>query len=188
MKSKTLLAALAGAALSLAAAGCGGGDNANNTNANANANRAANANANANAANVNANTHANANARNWNMSREEYNKNESSYRAEAKNRGETIGQDLEDGWIHFKVRGELALVNDLRDSTINVDVDKKVVTLRGSVASADQKKKAEDAAKKVDGVARVVNRLEVKPDTGGNKNAGNANSNAHGAANANRKG
>ena len=176
MSRKTLLAISAGAALALAAA-CGGGENANE---NANANRAANANANANAT---ANANANANARNWNMSREEYNKNENSYRAEAKNRGETIGQDIEDGWIHFKVRGQLALVNDLRDSTINVDVDKKVVTLRGSVASADQKKKAEDAAKKVDGVARVVNRLEVKPDTGGNKNAGNAN-----AANANRKG
>ena len=174
MRSKTLLTLIAGAALGLSAAGC---DSTDNANANANAN-----------ANVNATANATANARNWNMSREEYNKNESSYRAEAKNRGETIGQDLEDGWIHFKVRGELALVNDLRDSTINVDVDKKVVTLRGSVASADQKKKAEDAAKKVDGVARVVNRLEVKPDTGGNKNAGNANSNAHGAANANRKG
>ena len=180
MSRKTLLAISAGAALALAAA-CGGGENANE---NANANRAANANANANA-NATANANANANARNWNMSREEYNKNENSYRAEAKNRGETIGQDIEDGWIHFKVRGQLALVNDLRDSTINVDVDKKVVTLRGSVASADQKKKAEDAAKKVDGVARVVNRLEVKPE-GGNKNAGNAN--ARGAANANRKG
>ena len=175
MSRKTLLALAAGAALALAAA-CGGGENANE---NANANRAANANANANA-NATANANANANARNWNMSREEYNKNENSYRAEAKNRGETIGQDIEDGWIHFKVRGALALVNDLRDSTINVDVDKKVVTLRGSVASADQKKKAEDAAKKVDGVARVVNKLEVKPDTGGNKNASNANANRKG--------
>ena len=180
MSRKTLLAISAGAALALAAA-CGGGENANE---NANANRAANANANVNA-NANATANANANARNWNISREEYNKNENSYRAEAKNRGETIGQDIEDGWIHFKVRGELALVNDLRDSTINVDVDKKVVTLRGSVASAEQKKKAEDAAKKVSGVARVVNKLEVKPE-GGNKNAGNAN--ARGAANANKKG
>ena len=86
------------------------------------------------------------------------------------------------------MRGALALVNDLRDSTINVDVEKKVVTLRGSVANADQKKKAEDATKKIDGVAKVVNKLEIKSDNSnsGNKNAGNAN--AHAAANANKKG
>jgi hyperosmotically inducible protein len=181
MKSKTLLAALAGAALSLAAAGCGGGDNANNTNANANANRAANANANANANAANAN----ANARNWNMTREDYNKNENTYRGEAKNAGESIGSGLEDGWIHFKVRGALALVDDLRDSTINVDVDNKVVTLRGSVGSAAQKAAAEKAAH-VEGVTRVTNRLEVKADGSSNSNhSGNANA---GAANANKKG
>ena len=115
------------------------------------------------------------------MTHEEYNKNEANYRAEAKGRGETIGQDIEDGWIHFKVRGALALVNDLRDSTINVDVEKKVVTLRGSVANADQKKKAEDTAKKIDGVTKVVNKLEIKSD---NSNSGNKNANAA----ANKKG
>jgi len=185
MKSKTLLAALAGAALGLAAAGCGGGDNANNTNANANANanRAANANANATATPANAN--ANGNARNWNMSREDYNKNENSYRGEAKNAGESIGSGLEDGWIHFKVRGALALVDDLRDSTINVDVDNKVVTLRGSVGSPAQKAAAEKAAH-VEGVTKVNNRLEVKADGSSNSNkSGNANA---GAANANKKG
>jgi hyperosmotically inducible protein len=185
MKSKTLLAALAGAALSLAAAGCGGGDNANttNANANANANRAANANANATATPANAN--ANGNARNWNMSRDDYNKNENNYRGEAKNAGESIGSGLQDGWIHFKVRGALALVDDLRDSTINVDVDNNVVTLRGSVANAAHKAAAEKAAK-VDGVTRVNNKLEVKADGSSDSNkSGNANA---GAANANKKG
>ncbi|PYS84812.1 MAG: hypothetical protein DMF67_03690 [Acidobacteria bacterium] len=177
MNRMRLLAILAGAALALATAACGGGDNAN---ANANANRAANVNANANA-NVNANANANANARNWNMSREEYNKNESSYRAEAKGKGETIGQDLEDGWIHFKVRGALAAASDVPSTGISVDVEKKVVTLRGTVVTKEQKAKAEKAAH-VDGVAKVVDKLEVKP-TGPNTNAGNANANAHGAAN-----
>jgi len=176
MSRKTLLAIFAAAALAALATACGGSENANANNANANR-------ANMNAANVNANanTSANSNARNWNMTHEEYNKNEASYRAEAKSRGETIGQDIEDGWIHFKVRGALALVNDLRDSTINVDVEKKVVTLRGSVANADQKKKAEDTAKKIDGVAKVVNKLEIKSD---NSNSGNKNANAA----ANKKG
>ena len=185
MKIRTLLAALAVAALGLVAAGCGGGDNANtaNANANANANRAANANATATPANTNAS--ANANSRNWNMSREDFNKNANGYTAEAKNAGESIGSGIEDGWIHFKVRGALALVDDLRDSTINVDVDNKVVTLRGSVGSAAQKAAAEKAAK-VEGVTRVTNKLEVKADGSSNTNkSGNANA---GAANANKKG
>src|SRR5437764_149388 len=172
MSRKTLLAIFAAAALAALATACGGSENANANNANANR-------ANMNAAN------ANANARNWNLTHEEYNKNEASYRAEAKSRGETIGQDIEDGWIHFKVRGALALVNDLRDSTINVDVEKKVVTLRGSVANADQKKKAEDTAKKIDGVTKVVNKLEIKSD---NSNSGNKNANANAHAAANKKG
>jgi osmotically-inducible protein OsmY len=173
MNRKTVLALLAGAALSVAAA-CNGADNANmNTNANTNANRATPATPTPTAV-------ANTNARNWNANREEYNKNENSYRAEVKNMGETIGSGLEDGWIHFKVRGALFAVDDLRDSTINVDVDKNVVTLRGSVASAEQKKKAEDAAKKVDGVKSVVNKLEVKAD-------GSANKNANATANTNKK-
>ena len=180
MSSKPLLTLLAGAALSLSAAACSPADNAN---VNANANRAAaNANAvvtNTNAA-VNANATANANSRNYNMTREEYNKNANSYREDVKKEGDSIGSNIEDGWIHLKVRGALATVDDLRDSTINVDVDNNVVTLRGSVANAAGKAAAEKAAK-VDGVTRVVNKLEVKPagssNTSGNANAGAANSN-----------
>ncbi|HST52333.1 MAG TPA: BON domain-containing protein [Pyrinomonadaceae bacterium] len=184
MSRKTILAISAAAALAFAAA-CNndnGNTNANATNANTNANANRNANMNANA-----NANANSNATNWNMTHEEYNKNEAGYRAEAKSKNETIGQDVEDGWIHFKVRGALALVSDLRDSTINVDVEKKVVTLRGSVANADQKAKAEKAAH-VDGVAKVVDKLEIKSDNSnsGNKNT-NSNANAHAAANVNKK-
>ena len=175
MNRKTVLALLAGAALSVAAA-CNGADN---TNVNVNVN--ANSNANANRATPTpAPTAANSNAVNWNVNREDFNKNANNYRAEAKNKGESIGESIEDGWIHFKVRAALAAVDDLRDSTINVDVDKNVVTLRGSVPGADHKKKAEDAAKKVEGVKSVSNKLEVKPDA-------NANKNANAPANANKK-
>ncbi len=184
MNGKTVLAMVACAALGLATAGCNGDNananaNANHANANANNTNAANANT-ANANNANAANH-NGNATNWNMSREEYEKNSNGYRAEAKNKGESVGESIEDGWIHFKVRAALAAVDDLRDSTINVDVDNNVVTLRGSVANAASKKAAEDAAKKVDGVKSVTNKLEVKADAGsGNKNAGAANSNKKG--------
>jgi hypothetical protein len=183
MSSKTLLTILAGAALSLAAAGCSPAENANaNANANGNANRAANANATATPTATPAGTGGVYN-RNYN-SKDEYKKDETNYRAEAKNAGSTIGSGLEDGWIHLKVRAALAAVDDLRDSTINVDVDNNVVTLRGSVANAASKKAAEDAAKKVDGVKSVTNKLELKAAGSSDNKSGNANS---GAANSNKK-
>ena len=176
MRSKTILSMLAGAALCLTAAGCGSDDNTNVT-VNANANRAANANAVATATPT-ATPAADVYNRNYN-SKEDYGKDAANYRAAAKNKGESVGESIEDGWIHIKVRAALAAADDLRDSTINVDVDKNVVTLRGTVPGADHKKKAEDAAKKVDGVKSVTNKLEVKADgsANGNKAAANANAN-----------
>jgi hyperosmotically inducible protein len=46
-------------------------------------------------------------------------------------------------------------------ATINVDVDKAVVTLTGTVANAAQKTKAEQVAKAVEGVTSVKNMLKV---------------------------
>jgi hyperosmotically inducible protein len=173
MRSKTILSMLAGAALCLTAAGCGS-DNNTNVSVNVNANRAANANAVATPA-ATATPAGSAYNRNYN-SKEDYNKDATNYRAEAKNKGESVGQSVEDGWIHIKVRAALAAINDLRDSTINVDVDNNVVTLRGSVANAASKKAAADAAKKVEGVKSVTDKLEIKADGSSNK-SGNANAN-----------
>ena len=175
MRSKKFLTILGGAALCLAAAGCESADNTNT----ANANRAANANATATPT-ATATPAGSAYNRNYN-SKEDYGKDAANYRAEAKNKGESVGESLEDGWIHLKVRAALAAVDDLRDSTINVDVDKNVVTLRGSVGNAASKKAAEDAAKKVEGVTSVTNKLELKADGSSNK-AGTANT-----TNANKK-
>ena len=174
MRSKTFLTILGGAALCLVAAGCGSDTNTNTT---VNVNRAATPVATATAAATPAGSAYN---RNYN-SKEDYGKDAANYRAEAKNKGESVGESLEDGWIHLKVRAALAAADDLRDSTINVDVDKNVVTLRGSVANAAQKTKAADVAKKVDGVKSVTNKLELKADGSSNKTA-NAN-----ASNANKK-
>jgi hyperosmotically inducible protein len=74
----------------------------------------------------------------------------------------------------------LAAADDLRDSTINVDVDNGVVTLTGTVASAAQKTRAEQVAKTVDGVKSVRNQLKVAADNA------NANRNANGNTNARR--
>lgn len=176
MTSKTILTILGGAALCLAAAACGS-DNNTNTTANTNANHAANTNA--ATATPTATPASSAYNRNYN-SKEEYGKDAANYRAEAKNKGESVGESIEDGWIHLKVRAALAAADDLRDSTINVDVDKNVVTLRGSVANAASKKAAEDAAKKVDGVKSVTDKLEVKADGSSNTNTKGSNANANG--------
>jgi len=136
----------------------------------------ANINANANAPAVNANTPVpNTNANETTRrgpTREEYERDKDRYTREAKESGRTVGTGINDGWLWAKTRFELAAVDDLRDSTINVDVDKAVVTLTGTVASAAQKTKAEQTAKTVEGVTSVKNMLKVASD---NSNAKNAN-------------
>ena len=170
--SKNRFAALAASALVALAAGC---QTTTNVNTNANANTAVvNANVNANV-NRNANANANANRRsaNANITREEYEREKQSWADEARRLGRTIGSGANDGWLWTKTRALLAAEDDLRDSTINVDVDNAVVTLSGTVANQAQKAKAERVAKGVEGVKSVKNNLTVSA-TGGNANR-NAN-------------
>jgi hypothetical protein len=170
---RNTLAISAGVALLALTAACGGEPTNNSTVNRANTNTAVVTNSNVNTnTNVNANTTAAKNDNwNWNANRADYDKTANNWRASATGLGDKISTEASDGWIHFKVRGALAGVNDLRDSTINVDVEKGVVTLRGSVGTAAHKAAAEKAAK-VDGVKSVTNSLVVKPTDGdANKNA-----------------
>jgi osmotically-inducible protein OsmY len=151
------------AALLVLIAGC---DNTANTN-----NRAANANANANTNTVATSTPVTTvNDNRRAPTREDYERNKERYNREAKESGRTVGTGVNDGWLWVKTRFDLAAADDLRDSTINVDVDKAVVTLTGTVASAAQKTKAEQVAKAVEGVTSVKNMLKVS--------SGNANANS----------
>jgi osmotically-inducible protein OsmY len=166
------------AALLLLIVGC---DNQANTN-----NRAANANANANANTTTVATATPVTTTNDNRrapTREEYERDKERYNREAKESGRTVGTGVNDGWLWVKTRFDLAAADDLRDSTINVDVDKGVVTLTGTVASAAQKTRAEAVAKSVQGVTSVKNLLKVST---GNTNA-NANANGNANANANKR-
>jgi osmotically-inducible protein OsmY len=164
---KKLISLTVGLALAALAMGCDNTSNSNNTN---NGNRpAANAN-NANTAHANANNSNRAGA----PTREEYEKNKESYGKQAKEAGSKIGAGAEDLWLWLKVRTALAGVDDLRDTTINVDVNNSAVTLRGTVASPDQVKKADAAAKGVEGVKSVSNQLKVGAAAGGNANNSNA--------------
>jgi hyperosmotically inducible protein len=158
MNSKKILAFIAGSVLVVLAIGC---ETATNTNTNTNV-AVSNANTNASVnANANINTNANRRTVNANISREEYEKGKESFAEEAKRLGRTIGTGANDGWLWTKTRAVLATTDDLRDSTINVDVDNAVVTLSGTVATQAQKTKAAQVAKGVEGVKSVKNNLVV---------------------------
>lgn len=98
---------------------------------------------------------------NYNVARADFDRNANAYTAGT---GETVGQGVEDRWIHMKSRGALLATDDLRESTINVDVDNAVVTLRGSVQTAAQKAKAVAAVKALDRVKTVRDQLQIKPN------------------------
>lgn len=154
---------IAAAVLALSLSGCSetANDNTNNR-----------ANTNANATVANANTNANNNSKRV-MTREEYEKNKKSFAEESKSLGRKIGTGLDDGWLWTKTRFDLAAADDLKDSTINVDVENEVVTLSGTVDNREQIAKAESIAKSVEGVKGVKNLLKVAASS----NAANANAN-----------
>ena len=167
--NKTKLATLlAGAALTAGAVGCTS-TNTNNANArNVNSNTAVvtNNNGNANTAGVNtinANTGATGTV-NTNLTRADYDRDRARYDREAGTGrySGTVGQGVEDGWIHFKTRTALAATDDIRDSTINVDVNNAVVTLRGTVANNAQRARAESVARGIERVSSVRNQLTVR--------------------------
>jgi osmotically-inducible protein OsmY len=124
-----------------------------------NTNTARNVNANT-AVVVNATTSPTPRRDNSNVTREEYDKNRAEYE---KDKGSsTIGNGVNDSWIWFKTKTALATTDDLRDSTINVDVVDSKITLKGTVASAAQKASAEKVAKEIEGQTGVTNQLQVR--------------------------
>ena len=122
--------------------------------------------------NVNANQNANANAAaptptaSPERTRANYSEKEAQEeREKAKANKETIGDTLDDAWIHTKIVAKLIANSTTPERKINVDVVKNVVTLRGTVDTAEEKAAAEKTAKDTDGVTKVVNQLTVAPAT-----------------------
>lgn len=83
-------------------------------------------------------------------------------KADAGKMGDKLGDSLDDGWVHMKVVTKLIADSKTPERTINVDVANNVVTLRGTVPSAESRTQAESVAKSVDGVKDVKNSLVVK--------------------------
>lgn len=105
-----------------------------------------------------------------NMSRTDYEKS-TDYTADQA--ASKIGQGADDKWIWFKTKSAMATVNNMRDSTINVDVDKGVITLKGTVASKEEHEKALAAAKAIEGQKGVKDDLKVNAgDSVGNQMTG----------------
>ena len=154
MKLKFISIIVGTSAACLALSACGTATNTSVNVRNANSNTAIVVNATATPV---ANT-----SRNANVNRADYDKNRADYE---KDKGSsTIGQGVNDSWLWFKTKTALAAADDLRDSTINVDVVNDVITLKGTVANAAQKTSAEKVAGTIEGQKGVKNQLTVKPN------------------------
>ena len=138
---------------------------------------------NSNMANTNS---SNANRMSSNANRADYDKNRTDYDG-ARRTGDTVGQGLNDGWLHFKTRAALAITSGIRDSTINVDVANDVITLKGTVATAEEKTKAEATAKTIEGQKGVKNELKVQAGDSMSNQMVNGNSSTNSSANTNKK-
>jgi hyperosmotically inducible periplasmic protein len=99
------------------------------------------------------------------MTREEYTEEHAGEeREKARGAGEKLGASLDDAWIHTKLVAKFIGDADTPGRKINIDVVNSVVTLRGSVETAEQRAEAERIARDTEGVKRVVNQLKVGTD------------------------
>jgi hyperosmotically inducible periplasmic protein len=81
--------------------------------------------------------------------------------------------DLTDGGITLKVKTAMSQSDKLNTSDINVDTKDKVLTIKGSVASEEQRERAERIANDIVGTdVTVVNQLQVRPPAPSNSAPG----------------
>src|SRR6059058_710513 len=158
MKTRLMLLLAAAATVVLGVAAC-----STNMNENANANARAPANANMATPRAEATTPA--------TGRGQYSEEQARQERErAKANKETIGQSLDDAWIHTKIVAKLISDTQTPERKINVDVVDGAVTLRGQVDTGEAKAEAERVAKETDGVKKVTNQLKVVSAKAANTN------------------
>ncbi|MBB6094471.1 hyperosmotically inducible protein [Povalibacter uvarum] len=76
----------------------------------------------------------------------------------------STGEAVDDTVIAAKVKGEIAGKAGLGTaSDVNVEVNSGVVELSGFVATADEKAKAAEVARSINGVKSVKNNISLKP-------------------------
>jgi hyperosmotically inducible protein len=82
---------------------------------------------------------------------------------DAKNAAVKTGNAIKDSWITMKVHSQFVPEDTLEGSDIDVDTNKGVVTLNGTVAGDAGKARAVAIAKATDGVNSVVDNLKIAP-------------------------
>jgi hyperosmotically inducible periplasmic protein len=80
---------------------------------------------------------------------------------DVKNTTKKTGNAINDSWITLKIHSQFVPEDALSDSDIDVDTEKGVVTLSGTVASEAGKARAIAIAKATDGVNSVTETLRV---------------------------
>jgi hyperosmotically inducible protein len=76
----------------------------------------------------------------------------------------SVFADSPDTWITTKAMIALLTADDVSVTAVNVDTVEGNVTLHGKVKSEGEKERAAVAVRKVDGVKKVQNLLQVVPD------------------------
>jgi len=74
-----------------------------------------------------------------------------------------VGSEITDAWILTKVKSQFVGEDVLKGSDINVDCDKHIVTLRGTVPTAAARARAMEIARQTDGVQRAIDQLTIGP-------------------------
>ena len=77
---------------------------------------------------------------------------------------ETVGQKFDDATLVAKIKAELLRSPDVTGLALNVDAKNGVVTLSGNAKTEAERTKAVDIAKRAGGVAKVDNKIEIKPE------------------------
>jgi hyperosmotically inducible protein len=77
--------------------------------------------------------------------------------------GKTAGRKIDDGTIAAQIKSQLAADTGVSVTRLDVDTNNATVYLNGTVATPDLKMRAEQVARQVEGVERVINNLEVEP-------------------------
>jgi len=76
--------------------------------------------------------------------------------------GKTAGQTIDDATVTASVQAKLTSDKASNFSRIDVDTNRGVVTLNGVVKTVEEKSRAEYLARKVEGVSKVNNNLQIQ--------------------------
>jgi hyperosmotically inducible periplasmic protein len=77
--------------------------------------------------------------------------------------GETLGENIDDAGITAAVKSKLAAEKISTVTRIDVDTNRGVVALNGTVKTVTDRTRAEELARQVKGVRDVVNNLRIQP-------------------------